>query len=68
MEYLDAIKETQGGFNFDNCTRNTFMVNNKLAKEPTATSTGTTIVGCIFKDGVMLAADTRATNGEMIAD
>lgn len=44
------------------------MLNNKLAKEPTPTSTGTTIVGCIFKDGVMLASDTRATNGEVIAD
>jgi len=35
---------------------------------PKATSTGTTIVGCVFKDGIVLGADTRATEGEIIAD
>lgn len=28
---------------------------------PRATSTGTTIAGVIYKDGVVLGADTRAT-------
>ena len=28
--------------------------------------TGTTIVGLKFKDGVILAADTRATGGEIV--
>lgn len=32
------------------------------------TKTGTTIVGLIFKDGVVLAADTRATAGTIVAD
>jgi len=31
-------------------------------------STGTTIVGCIFKDGIVLGADTRATEGDIVAD
>lgn len=35
---------------------------------PKATSTGTTIVGCLFKDGVVLGADTRATEGPIVAD
>lgn len=35
---------------------------------PKATSTGTTIVGCLFKDGVVLGADTRATGGDIVMD
>lgn len=35
---------------------------------PKATSTGTTIVGCLFKDGIILGADTRATEGPIVAD
>lgn len=35
---------------------------------PKATSTGTTIVGCIFDGGVVIAADTRATSGPIVAD
>lgn len=30
--------------------------------------TGTTIAGIIFKDGVVLGADTRATGGSEVAD
>jgi hypothetical protein len=37
-------------------------------KVPKATSTGTTIVGCLFKDGIVLGADTRATAGPIVAD
>jgi hypothetical protein len=32
------------------------------------TKTGTTIVGCLFKDGLILGADTRATEGDIVAD
>jgi 20S proteasome subunit beta 2 len=35
---------------------------------PRATSTGTTIVGCLFADGIVLGADTRATEGPIVAD
>lgn len=35
---------------------------------PKATSTGTTIVGLIYADGVVLGADTRATNDTTVAD
>ena len=37
-------------------------------KLPTTTSTGTTIVGCLFNDGIVLGADTRATEGPIVAD
>ena len=35
---------------------------------PKAVKTGTTIVGLIYKDGVVLGADTRATSGNIVAD
>ena len=35
---------------------------------PKAIKTGTTIVGIIYKDGVILGADTRATEGPIVAD
>lgn len=47
--------------------RNAFLSSQGLPL-PKATKTGTTIVGCIFKDGVVLGADTRATEGPIVAD
>ena len=47
--------------------RNDFL-QTKGVKPPKATSTGTTIVGCLFKDGIVLGADTRATEGPIVAD
>lgn len=35
---------------------------------PKVQKTGTTIVGIIFKDGVILGADTRATSDSIVAD
>lgn len=35
---------------------------------PKSIKTGTTIVGIIYKDGVILGADTRATEGPIVAD
>lgn len=46
---------------------NSFL-NEKGLPLPKATSTGTTIVGCLFRDGIVLGADTRATEGEIVAD
>ncbi|XP_032814615.1 proteasome subunit beta type-7 [Petromyzon marinus] len=60
-----------GGFNFDNCKRNAFL-ELEFAKQgvppPKARKTGTTIAGIIFKDGVVLGADTRATEDTIVAD
>jgi len=55
------------GFDFSNHVRNTFL-QNKGVPFPKATSTGTTIVGCLYKDGIVLGADTRATEGPIVAD
>jgi len=55
------------GFDFSNSIRNDFLEANGVAV-PKATSTGTTIVGCLFRDGIVLGADTRATSGSIVAD
>jgi len=47
--------------------RNNFLADRGIPL-PKATSTGTTIVGCLFKDGIILGADTRATEGDIVAD
>ncbi|OCT67146.1 proteasome subunit beta type-7 [Xenopus laevis] len=60
-----------GGFDFGNCRRNTLLTNEftqKGHKLPAARKTGTTIAGIVFKDGVILGADTRATEGMIVAD
>lgn len=57
----------KSGFDFSNQTRNDFIAAKGIPL-PKATSTGTTIVGCLFKDGVVLGADTRATGGDIVAD
>ncbi|KAK0553504.1 proteasome core particle subunit beta 2 [Tilletia horrida] len=55
------------GFDFSLHGRNAHLTH-KGFPVPKATSTGTTIVGTIFKDGVVLGADTRATEGPIVAD
>jgi len=55
------------GFDFSNQIRNNFLADRGIPL-PKATSTGTTIVGCLFKDGIVLGADTRATEGDIVAD
>ncbi|TFY57461.1 hypothetical protein EVG20_g8536, partial [Dentipellis fragilis] len=55
------------GFDFSNEIRNSFL-SGKGVNLPKATSTGTTIVGLVYKDGIVLGADTRATAGPIVAD
>lgn len=55
------------GFDFSNHNRNAALHAQGIPL-PKATSTGTTIVGCIFDGGVVIAADTRATSGPIVAD
>mmetsp|Transcript_18811 Transcript_18811/g.22551 ORF Transcript_18811/g.22551 Transcript_18811/m.22551 type:complete len:277 (-) Transcript_18811:348-1178(-) len=57
----------EGGFNFDLCKRNDFIMA-QGGRGPTAKKTGTTIAGVVYKDGVVLGADTRSTNGDTVAD
>ncbi|BGP53089.1 hypothetical protein JCM8202_004172 [Rhodotorula sphaerocarpa] len=58
--------QDDAGFDFGNTLRNEHL-GHKLAL-PKATSTGTTIVGVVYDSGIVLGADTRATEGPIIAD
>jgi len=57
----------KGGFTFDLCKRNEFLQKQGL-KQPISKKTGTTIVGLIYQDGIVLGADTRATEGPIVCD
>jgi 20S proteasome alpha/beta subunit len=47
--------------------RNAFL-EAKGYKAPKTKKTGTTIAGVMFKDGIILGADTRATEGPIVCD
>ncbi|XP_076905730.1 proteasome subunit beta type-7-B-like [Bidens hawaiensis] len=64
----EAMDSPKLGFNFDLYTRNHMLLTKKGLKPPGYLKTGTTIVGLIFKNGVILGADTRATAGSIVAD
>ncbi|CDW75801.1 proteasome subunit beta type [Stylonychia lemnae] len=66
LDYLKTLP--LGGFNFDNCIRNRAMAESGILQAPKTMKTGTTICGVLFKDGVVLAADTRATGGSIVGD
>lgn len=56
------------GFSFENCQRNAALERVLGLGVPHARKTGTTIAGLVFRDGVILGADTRATNDSVVAD
>uniref|UniRef100_A0A3B5R785 Proteasome subunit beta n=2 Tax=Xiphophorus maculatus TaxID=8083 RepID=A0A3B5R785_XIPMA len=71
MATLTMSRPAVAGFSFENCRRNVILegeVNNLGCSLPAARKTGTTICGVVFKDGVVLGADTRATEGMVVAD
>ncbi|KAM9967442.1 hypothetical protein ACTFIW_001526 [Dictyostelium discoideum] len=57
----------RGGFDFDLCNRNNVLEKTGLRMKGFM-KTGTTIVGVVYKGGVVLGADTRATEGPIVAD
>ncbi|XP_035867938.1 proteasome subunit beta type-10 isoform X2 [Phyllostomus discolor] len=66
---LQTALEPRGGFSFDNCLRNASLERALPGlRAPHARKTGTTIAGLVFRDGVILGADTRATNDSVVAD
>jgi len=67
MEIESGSYHSNSGFSFDNCRRNAMVTKHGFVP-PKAIKTGTTIVGIIYKDGVILGADTRATEGPIVAD
>mmetsp|Transcript_2021 Transcript_2021/g.3058 ORF Transcript_2021/g.3058 Transcript_2021/m.3058 type:complete len:297 (-) Transcript_2021:92-982(-) len=69
VEKLNAFGQPCGGFSFDNCNRNAMLESGESRHTlPKAHKTGTTIVGLVYKDGIVLGADTRATEGETVCD
>uniref|UniRef100_A0A673T8G1 proteasome endopeptidase complex n=1 Tax=Suricata suricatta TaxID=37032 RepID=A0A673T8G1_SURSU len=71
MAAVSVYESPVGGFSFDNCRRNAVLEADfakKGYKLPTARKTGTTIAGVVYKDGIVLGADTRATEGMVVAD
>lgn len=67
---LSTLMQSKGGFSFDLCKRNEAIMAAAGAgsKFPKAKKTGTTIVGIVYKDGVVLGADTRATSDTIVCD
>lgn len=64
---VDAVRQEAGGFQFDLARRNRSLEEAGL-RAPRPWSTGTTICGVIYRDGVVLGADTRSTAGTTVAD
>ena len=62
-----TIDLPHSGFQFDLSLRNQHLIN-KGFKAPISLKTGTTIAGVVFDGGVVLGADTRATEGYVVAD
>jgi 20S proteasome subunit beta 2 len=67
MQSPITLMQNGGGFTFENLNRNAILENAGVTA-PKAMSTGTTIVGIVYNDGVVLGADTRATEGPIVAD
>jgi len=57
----------KGGFSFELYQRNAFLESVGF-KAPKVKKTGTTIAGIMFEDGIVLGADTRATEGDTVCD
>ncbi|XP_074546558.1 proteasome subunit beta type-10 [Halichoeres trimaculatus] len=71
LHSLNPCELQGGGFSFENSRRNEVLESNLSElgfKSPKARKTGTTIAGLVYKDGVILGADTRATDDMVVAD
>ena len=65
----ESVQAAPSGFDMSLASRNAQLATADNASIlPLATKTGTTIVGTVFKGGVVLGADTRATAGSEVAD
>ncbi|SBS86114.1 proteasome subunit beta type-7, putative [Plasmodium ovale] len=67
LEYINVLKEENGGYNFENFKRNEIL-KEKGVTFPKFRKTGTTICGLVCQNAVILGADTRATEGPIVAD
>jgi len=65
QSYFDYNQVPQGGFQYDLVGRND-VLQEKHGITHNFKKTGTTIVGLVVKDAVILGADTRASSGELV--
>ena len=66
---IEELANERGGFSFDLCKRNEMLMSSSDSSMlPKAWKTGTTICGIVYKDGIVLGADTRATGGSEVMD
>ncbi|KAL8455819.1 hypothetical protein Emag_000393 [Eimeria magna] len=81
MGSVEQLQRQLGGFDFSNHSRNVALLQRAAATGAAAAAagtggagypplrkTGTTICGVVFAGGVVLGADTRATEGPLVAD
>lgn len=69
MSELTSPTSAPAGFSFENALRNRQLLGLEGSGAlPAPKKTGTTIVGMVYKDGVVLGADTRATSGSEVAE
>ena len=70
--YISVLQEERGGFDFGLLKRNDMLLKSTNAPEnqqlPYVRKTGTTICGIVTTEGIILGADTRATEGPIVAD
>lgn len=64
---ITCVESPKSGFSFENCARNARLEKNGFIAQKSR-KTGTTIVGLVFEGGVILGADTRATEDTIVAD
>lgn len=64
---LPEIKPAHS-FSFANYQRNSQLAATGRVSFPPTKKTGTTIIGLVYSGGIVLAADTRATNGAIVED
>jgi 20S proteasome subunit beta 2 len=66
---IEELANERGGFSFDLCKRNEILMGaGNSSVLPKAWKTGTTICGIVYKNGIVLGADTRATGGSEVMD
>lgn len=68
LDYADIKNEY--GFNFENTKRNAMLIEKNVGDKKILEhrKTGTTLCGFVIKDAVILASDTRASAGEIVAE
>ena len=69
---MSNTNSSTGGFDLSQHARNARLTSSQQQQQqqhlPSAKKTGTTIVGMVYADGVVLGADTRATGGSEVAE